>query len=189
MKPRNFYVFLLAFGLAVVPSCVSPENAIDYSAGSTAVNSVEYEIEQRILAEVNQLRVKEGLQAVSSHDGLAKTARRHSDFMKRNEGKFSVLGSKISHFGFAGRDDAASIRYDIDSVAENVIYTAVTKDTANHIVEEWYKSPSHKAVMLGKTFTLCGVGIRKKPSGESFGTILMAEKGGNVVPAFIRPGF
>ena len=181
------YSFFLLGWVTILASCASnSDGGVDYSEGISAVSGAESTLEKNVIYHVNLIRKQHGKNPISHHKGLSTMSRKHSDFMSKNEGKFSLVASNLTHYGFAGRSMLAGESFDVESVAENVIYTASKGNVAKHIVDSWYQSPSHKLVLIGDSYKYCGVGIRNK-AGKVFGTMLMAEPLLNPLPMFVGP--
>lgn len=182
-------LILIATSSFLFHSCASStDGSIDYSKGSSTATSSEAAIERQVLQLTNEYRASKGLKAVKAHGGLAKLSHEHSDFMSRNSGKFSVLGSTISHYGFGSRNKQAGQEYDVSNMGENVISTSHTSGIAAEMLRAWKASPKHDFVLRGKGYRYMGVGI-KQANGRTHGTMLMAAPAVDTLPRFVGPQF
>jgi len=178
-----YYLSCLLVSLLLV-SCAS--NSSNRSSGSASVSAVEASLERQVVKLVNSERAKKGLKTLTYHKGLSNIGRRHSSFMMENKGSFNLLDTNITHQGYTSRRNQAQLLYNFESVAENVIYTSVKSNLARHIVDSWLESSSHRMILFSKTASVGGIGIRNN-DGEIFGTMILAEKSINNIPAFVGP--
>jgi len=160
---------------------------IEHGNTSSAANSKEQSIEGKVIQQTNALRASKGLGPVKLHKGLSSMARKHSDFMAINSGKFGVVGKTISHQGFEGRVAQASRIYNLESLGENVGSTPNQTDPATSMMQSWITSPIHYNTLVGKTYTKIGVGVRES-NGRYYMTMLKALPSAGKLPPFVGPG-
>ena len=98
----------VAIGALAFHSCAtSPQADLGTSTSSTANTSYEAQLEKEIIELTNKFRAEKGLGKVTYHSGLTHLSRQHSNYMSKNSGKFELLGTSITHFGFEGRNEIA----------------------------------------------------------------------------------
>jgi uncharacterized protein YkwD len=113
-------------------------------------------MEQRLLEEINKIRLFHALAPLESTEDLNRIARGFSFRMNR----FGIFG----HFDFAGnnvadRVRAAGIRFSL--VAENIAKNINFSDPVETAIDGWMKSDGHRANILTSDFRETGVGIWK----------------------------
>lgn len=176
---------IAALGLC---SCGNQGDAVTYEGMSARRSAAEARIEARIIEETNAFRARNGKSPIQFHAGLANLSRRHSDFLSKNQGKFSLHADSVSHFGFTGRSDLADQNFDLGSIAENVHATwAKEPDLAERIVNGWINSKGHRVNLLGNKFKYCGIGVRATSKG-TFSTMLLAAPAEKKLPMGVGPG-
>lgn len=109
------------------------------------------DVEAQVLTLVNQVRVKNGLSELQGDDNnLNKSARAKSKDMSENN-YFShqspTLGSPF--------DQMRTFGVNYKSAGENI---AQGQKTAQSVMDDWMNSSGHRANILNKQFTHCGVG-------------------------------
>lgn len=123
-----------------------------------------------IHAKVNAYRKSIGKPALQRHAGLDKLARQHSEFMRRNRGKFSLSSTgNISHFGFEGRTLAARRGLGMSDISENIGTCGGAGNAAGTLVEAWKKSRGHNLNLKG-SWTQTGIGVVVDSDGTVFAT-------------------
>lgn len=110
------------------------------------------ELEQEVLALVNELRAEHDLPPVQWHEALAQVAREHSqdmaerNFISHTGSDGSEVGERMERHGLHPR------RY-----AENV---AIMQQTAEQVMEGWYNSPGHRENLL-RDIEYIGIGVKR----------------------------
>ena len=91
-----------------------------------------------IHAQVNAYRQSLGKPGLKRHAGLDRLAQQHSEFMRRNRGKFGK-GSKgnLTHLGFEERSLMAQRGMGMSDVGENVGTCSRMGRLADILVEAW----------------------------------------------------
>ena len=125
-----------------------------------------------IHAQVNSYRQSLGKPALRRHTGLDRLAQQHSEFMRRNRGKFGN-GTKgnISHFGFEERSLMAQRGMGMSDVGENVGTCSRATRPADILVEAWKKSKGHQMNLKGG-WSQTGIGVVVDEDGTVFATQL-----------------
>jgi uncharacterized protein YkwD len=119
-----------------------------------------------IINDVNEYRRSKGLPALKLLSVASLEAARHSQNMASKKVKFGHDGFKQRAIAIANELKGTS------STGENV---ASGKMTAKEVVEEWLKSPNHKANIEGK-FDYTGVGVAKDSRGVVYYTQIFVKK-------------
>jgi uncharacterized protein YkwD len=138
-------LFLLLAGppaAAAVPGhpLVSPR-------AKAAVNPSGQEI--AILKAINAIRVRNGRRPLSLGRALYRAARSHSvDMARRGYFDHGAIPQRLRHFGVRGR-----------TVGENIAYANESEFSADVVLQMWMTSPSHRAVLLDRSFKRVGVGV------------------------------
>ena len=123
------------------------------SAGSS-LNKYERELVQLI----NEERTDRDLPKLHVHDRLTAAAQAHSaDMGERQYFEHDTMGGetwrkRLQSFGYARED------YDVWKAGENIGWGAGLSSSPVRIVDQWMKSPAHRAVILKKCFRDVGVG-------------------------------
>lgn len=122
-------------------------------------------IPSEVLKLINEYRKSQGLSDLVMNDIIAQEAQTHSNNMAAGRVKFS-------HDGFAQRAknilNGLGTNITNRNVAENVGFGS-SGSTIQRIVDEWVKSPGHKANILGN-HELTGIGTAKDSNGSTFYT-------------------
>lgn len=119
-----------------------------------------------IINYVNEYRRTKGLPAFKLLSVAAMEAARHSQDMASKRVKFGHDGFKQRAIAIANELKGTS------STGENV---ASGKMTAQEVVNEWLKSPAHKANIEGR-FDYTGVGVAKDNRGVVYYTQIFVKK-------------
>ncbi len=141
---------------AIVPATVS-----------AAVSLNDYE--QQVLALVNAERAAHKLPKLAPNAKLTKAARSHSKEMAQKQyfshDSFSgeSFSARIISFGFTPKN----CRY--WKVGENIFWGAGLYASPVNVVDQWMASPSHRKVLLTKSFRVAGVGA--VVSEQGFGDV------------------
>jgi uncharacterized protein YkwD len=113
------------------------------SAGTTAVGNVSARdsLELQVLGEINALRRRHGLAALSSSRGLRAAADAHSSAM--------VTNGFFSHGAFSRRVARYYPRggYSTWSIGENLLWSS-PEVSAAQAIRMWLNSPSHRKILL-----------------------------------------
>lgn len=154
-----FAASLAGSAFALDPIC-APVPTVAASSGSVA---------DGIHTKVNAYRKSMGKPALQRHAGLDRLARQHSEFMRRNRGKFDLSSTgNISHFGFEGRTLAAR-RFGMSDISENIGTCNGAGSAAVTLVEAWKRSRGHNMNLKGK-WTQTGIGVVVDSDGTVFAT-------------------
>lgn len=158
----------LALLLCIVPSLGSEERRSQLTARSEEAITVTRPadggpqseevagMEQRLIKEINKIRLSHALEPLEPNEDLSRIARGFSFRMNR----FGFFG----HFDYAGngvadRLRAADIRFAL--VAENIAKNINFSDPVETAVDGWMKSDDHRVNILAAEFLETGVGIWK----------------------------
>jgi uncharacterized protein YkwD len=170
MKTRYFLALLGSlFPLLGTTSCVAPTKL------KVAAYSPDQILASCVFDQVNGYRKNKGSGPLKGHPGLNNLAVRHSEYMRRNRGKFDLYGKNVSHMGSEGRSLAAMRIYHFTSISENVAAARKAgSDSASaaNLVVLWKNSPNHEAAMADPEYTHTGVGIVTDSDGTIFATQL-----------------
>ena len=165
---------LAALAVAVA-SCGNPY-ASPPSGGATAAESA---LASAVFQQVESYRRSHGAGALLRHHGLDDLARQHSQFLRANQGKFSVNGPNLSHYGFEQRTLAAQRLYQINSIGENLAsLTASSPAAAPIMLKLWVNSPSHKH-NLCSDWAITGIGVAITDTGTALVTQIFGTRPGS----------
>ena len=161
---RLFGPPLAALSLAVV-SC-GPNKAATEAAA--AIPNSGSSSSAAVYKDVNAYRAKFGKPPIPRHKGLDQLAQSHSEFLARNRGTAKLgKGKSVNHIGFGDRRAAASAKYGITSIHENV--AAGTRGSS--MVRTWAASAAHEPAMR-RNWAYTGVGVATAADGTVFATQL-----------------
>lgn len=125
-----------------------------------------------LFKDVNSYRARLGLPPLVRHEGLDRLALNHSEFLRKNRGKFQLSKTgNVSHLGFDGRAAVARTKYGIPNLHENV--AAGPRGTS--IVRVWASSKGHEPAMREK-WAYTGVGVVVDSDGMIFATQLFGSQ-------------
>jgi uncharacterized protein YkwD len=125
-----------------------------------------------IHAQVNAYRQSVGKPALRRHPGLDRLAQQHSEFMRRNRGKFGKGNAgNLTHLGFEERTMMAQRGMGMSDVSENVGSCRGTNHPADTLVGAWKKSKGHH-MNLKAGWTQTGIGVVVDNDGTVFATQL-----------------
>ena len=115
---------------------------------STAAASARHnQLETGVVKAINHVRSANGLPRLSASFGLARAADAHSaSMLRRNTMSHGAFSSRVRRYVHVRR------------VGENLAW--MSRCSANAIVNMWMNSPSHRKVLLTRSFTRVGVGQR-----------------------------
>ncbi len=120
------------------------------------------EIEQDILAQINDYRRRQGLEPLQSHDVIREQARQHSLAMAHGDVPFS-------HDGFEQRIRLISQQLTYRGAAENVAFNQGYGDPADQAVSGWLRSSGHRQNIEGQ-YDLTGIGVAQRSDGSYYVT-------------------
>jgi uncharacterized protein YkwD len=125
-------------------------------------------IERAILVHINEYRQNHGLSKLTMDAKISQEARVHSQDM-------AVHRMPFGHIQFKKRIDHlhAHIK-NSNAGAENVAYNY---KGAQDVVNNWVKSPGHKANIVGN-YNLTGIGIARDAKGKIYFTQMFLKTGG-----------
>ncbi len=169
MKALGNLVFVVA--ICALASCSQTSST---GSGDVTSSSSELQLASGIVTEVNRYRESKGLSQLRTHRGLARLAKKHSDYMMQKANGASDPGGLISHDGYEGRYDFAALGYGIGSIGENVIASfklGQGSDLAPKIVRGWTSSSAHLDNIV-EDWALTGVGVSFDGEGRAFVTQL-----------------
>ena len=115
-------------------------------AGAPA--SARHDDEASLLRAINVARADHGLQPVRIGPHLERAARAHTVAM--------LATQAFTHGSFVER--LRSFHVSAPTIAENLAWAAGSDATAESIVRAWLASPPHRRNLLGRSFTLVGIG-------------------------------
>ena len=132
----------------------------DYFARETANLRDPDAVREEMLARVNAIRRKAGLQTLRQNSDLEKAAQRHAEDML-SRGYFA----HESPSGTTVRERSRKAGYDWAAIGENIAFGQTSVD---EVVETWMDSPGHRKNILSRNFTEMGVGLAlgKGPDGK-----------------------
>jgi len=121
-------------------------------------------IERRAFDQTNEIRVQNGLPALTWDADICRMARTHSENMSR-EGYFS----HTTPDGKRLRDRARALGVvQFRVVAENIAYNQGYEDPGAFAVERWMLSPKHRANILSPEFQAMAIGSYVAADGSVF---------------------
>lgn len=155
MKLRLHYAFFALF-VCIASSC--SKEVLD----TTVINEAESakEIEQELLAVVNDHRVNLGYTVLEFSPVAYEYAGKHNDYM--------IAKGDINHDNFSARASDIATQVNAEFVAENI-----AKDYADaaEAFQGWIDSSNHKKTMEGE-FTHTAVSVKKDSNGTFYFTQL-----------------
>jgi len=130
----------------------------------------------RVFDAVNDYRRGQGAEILQRHAGLDRLALKHSEYLSKNRGTFSIYGKNVSHHGFDGRALIARQNYSMLNVSENVAaaYNPGAA-TPSALLSLWRNSKDHNKNMTDD-WTHTGVGVVVDSDGTVFATQLFATR-------------
>jgi uncharacterized protein YkwD len=118
-------------------------------------------LEQRLFAEINDVRAAHQLPALRWNTRIAEQARQHSarmmhhHFLSHNDPELGGPGDRLSAAGIAWR-----------ACAENIYQEFGRSDPVQSAIQSWMQSPGHRQNLLSRTYTHTGIGVAVSPRGE-----------------------
>lgn len=168
--------FRIWIGTALISlSCSSLLHAGDSTSSSSAFENrpaFHFKSEDDILAEVNLLRMKNGLSELKLNHALQEAARNQSLSMAQS--------GYLAHKDSAGRDLktrlSAKSPIHFRTAGENITRNRGFADPAGQAVGDWTKSPGHLENILNKEFSETGIGAVIDSKGTFYFTQLFLAK-------------
>jgi uncharacterized protein YkwD len=131
----------------------------------------------KVHQEVNRYRLDRGARMLPRHPMLDRMAQQHADYLVRNQGRFSLHGGTVSHYGFDGRALMARERLGMNNLSENVAMTTVgTSQAPADILRLWAGSRNHEHNM-NSNWSVTGVGVAVAADGTVVATQLFGTAG------------
>jgi uncharacterized protein YkwD len=100
-------------------------------------------LEQNVIEKTNAERRRHGLPALVPDEGLLRSARRHAAWMTRSR----------------------NLRHTSAAVAENI---AAGQSSSSEVVNDWMRSPGHRANILSRSHRRIGVAAYRTASGQVY---------------------
>ncbi|HSP42260.1 MAG TPA: CAP domain-containing protein [Luteolibacter sp.] len=130
----------------------------------------------RVFEAVNAYRRGQGAGTLQRHAGLDRLALKHSEYLRKHRGTFSIYGKNVSHHGFDGRAALAQRNYQMLSISENVAAAYGPGSNApSALLDLWRGSKDHHKNMTDE-WTHTGVGVVVDSDGTVFATQLFATR-------------
>ncbi|MEK6153036.1 CAP domain-containing protein [Flavobacteriaceae bacterium 3-367] len=150
----------MAWALLVVVLGSCSTESLEESPKPIAEAANAVEVEEELLALVNEHRISIGQPALKFSAVAYEYANAHTDYM--------ISKGSLSHDNFSSRASGISSEVNAAQVAENV-----AKDYSNAAaaLQGWLNSTNHKKTMEGD-FTDTAVSVKKDPSGNLYFTQL-----------------
>ena len=120
--------------------------------------------ERAVLRGINRARAFHGLRRLRADRRLARAADAHTRNMLRAD--------FFAHGAFAQRV-RRYIRVPVRAVGETLAYTS--RCSARTVVRMWLNSPSHRAVLLSRSFRRVGIGRRRGRLGATRACLVTAD--------------
>lgn len=154
---------LAAAGLGVLAAPVTA--APDVIPTAVAAAAAHDDLERAVVRRINEQRTRRDLPILRTSSALARTAARHSvRQLRRDRLSHRALGSRMRRAVSARR------------VGEVVAFVpSGTRRRARTVVRMWMRSPSHRRVLLTRSFRRVGVGRRYGSLGGRPGTVMTAD--------------
>lgn len=166
---KKFIAGMISFSLfcqiGVTANALEVNNTIEHlyleEDSSECATNAKFmaQVEQAIFKKVNQERAKAGVKALSYN----KTMRKYARIKSKDMGDKNYF----SHRDPAGKLITARMKKDgvkYSAWGENIAYIGGTFDAnalANEFMNNWMKSPGHRANILSNKFAGIGVGVYK----------------------------
>ncbi|MCW1885734.1 CAP domain-containing protein [Luteolibacter flavescens] len=176
MKVISYHTLTTAAAALLLASCGPKLDSTTVLMSTVPVTKSDGSLAGTIHSQVNSYRQSKGREVLQRHAGLDRMAQQHSEFMRRNRGKFSGknAAANISHYGFEERALNAQRTMKMSNVAENIATCSGSHSSAaNTLVGAWKNSSSHDKNMRGKWSTT-GIGVVVDKDGTVFATQLFA---------------
>jgi uncharacterized protein YkwD len=165
-----------AAGAMLLASCGPKLDSTTVLMSTGPVTKSDGSIAGNIHAQVNSYRQAKGEAALSRHAGLDRMAQQHSEFMRRNRGKFGGASGNLTHYGFEERALSAQRTMSMSNVAENVATCSGNfGSAANTLFGAWKGSSSHEKNIRGD-WNATGIGVVVDDDGTVFATQLFGSQ-------------
>ncbi|MEK7949481.1 CAP domain-containing protein [Luteolibacter soli] len=172
MKTIPCNLFMAAAGAVLLASCGPQLESTTVLMSTGPVSKTDGSIAGSIQSEVNAYRATKGKPALERHAGLDRMAQQHSEFMRRNRGKFGGASGNLTHYGFEERALNAQRTMNMSNVAENVAScSGHYGSAADTLFNAWKGSSSHEQNIRGQ-FNATGIGVVVDEDGTVFATQL-----------------
>ncbi|RYD66998.1 MAG: CAP domain-containing protein [Verrucomicrobiaceae bacterium] len=176
MKTIPCNLLLAAAGAMLLASCGPQLETSTVMMSSGPVSKTDGSLAGNIHAQVNTYRASKGKSALPRHEGLDRMAQQHSEFMRRNRGKFGGASGNLTHYGFEERALNAQHNMSMSNVAENVATCSGSYGSAaNTLMGAWKGSSSHEKNIRGQ-WNATGIGVVVDADGTVFATQLFASE-------------
>ena len=176
MKTIPSHLLAAAAGAMLLASCGPKLDSTTVLMSSGPVLKSDGSLAGNIHAQVNAYRESKGKPALPRHAGLDRMAQQHSEFMRRNRGKFGGASGNLTHYGFEERALNAQRNMNMSNVAENVATCSGSYGSAaNTLFNAWKGSSSHDKNIRG-TWNATGIGVVVDDDGTVFATQLFASE-------------
>ncbi|HEY1122392.1 MAG TPA: CAP domain-containing protein [Haloferula sp.] len=176
MKTIPCNLFVAAAGAMLLASCGPTLETSTVMMSSGPVSKTDGSVAGNIHAQINAYRASKGKSALPRHEGLDRMAQQHSEFMRRNRGKFGGATGNLTHYGFEERALKAQRTMSMSGVAENVATCSGSYGSAaNTLVGAWKNSSSHDKNIRGQ-WNATGIGVVVDTDGTVFATQLFASE-------------
>jgi uncharacterized protein YkwD len=127
-----------------------------------------------IFQQINNRRLAAGRGALRVNPLLQEAAQNHADNMAREDryGDTDTDGHILDGHDVVYR--VAVVGYRWSSLGELVGFNAGFPDPAQELMNDWWNSPPHHAIMLMGGLTEVGVGVATGASGRTYGDVVLA---------------
>jgi uncharacterized protein YkwD len=178
MKTIPKHLLSAAAGALLLASCGPRLDATTVLMSTGPVSRSDGSLAGNIHAQVNSYRASKGKPELQRHAGLDRMAWQHSEFMRRNRGKFGGSGSSsnLTHYGFEERALNAQRTMSMSNVAENIATCSGGYGSpASTLVGAWKESSGHDKNMKGG-WNATGIGVVVDDDGTVFATQLFGTR-------------
>jgi Cysteine-rich secretory protein family len=157
-RSRPAVLFIAALGIACV--CLTGTAAASCSGADLRPNATNIpDVEAATLCLLNEQRAANGLRPLARNDALARASRTHSEDM--------VSGGYFEHLsrnGATPRERIEAAGYAVRGLAtwtvgENIAWGTSILATPARVVDDWMRSPGHRANILRSTYREVGAGV------------------------------
>jgi len=156
----------------LLASCGPKLDSASVLTSTGPVSKSDGSIAGTLYTQVNSYRQAKGGAPLPRHAGLDRMAQQHSEFMRRNRGKFDGASGNLTHYGFEERSLNAQRTMNMSTVGENVAScSGKAGSAADTLFGAWKGSSSHEKNMRGQ-WNATGVGVVVDDDGTVFATQL-----------------
>jgi uncharacterized protein YkwD len=143
------FAALLVCCAAGAPAATADPLVPPVSRGTAAAAVPPNSAELAILRAVNGVRARHGRRPLALGPALHRAARSHSvDMVRRGYFDHGPYVQRLRRFGIRAQ-----------AVGENIAYASQAEFSASVVLQMWMTSPSHRAVVLDRSFRRIGVGV------------------------------